>query len=236
MQPSDVCTVQPPQPEGPFETSHEAPPRRRGPALLAGVVLTLVFSVALVFGIAVVLVDSAAADLARPPAGRSRAESTVMQELIDRQAGRLALAEACAARAERPQLRQHCDQVARGQHDDLQRVQAWLSGWYDLTHAPAAPDLTHLDALDGDGLELEVMRGLVLQAAGSLQAAERCLQQASHRELAQLCAESIRSQHSDVEQLLVWFCEWHQACTGAPRHEPGSPFEFRFNHFEIWHG
>jgi uncharacterized protein (DUF305 family) len=162
------------------------------------------------------------------PDGRARSdrathvfEQAFIEEMIDRSALAIRVAESCVARAVHEQLRDLCGRIAADRARDLASLGSWLSGWYGLTHEPRVKPadektLQRLAASTGGAFEVELIAVVTADDERAIKEARHCADKAGHDALIAFCEGLARSLQAQLDQMALWLCAWYARCKGAP--------------------
>ena len=112
----------------------------------------------------------------------------------------------------RKELREFCVTVDQQHRERVERMRAWLKGWYgqDLPRTDNIP--LWLGGLKGEEFEREFFKEYEHHHADAVEPISECARQATHPELRELCQRIAPGQRKQLEQLRAWRCEWFKDC------------------------
>jgi uncharacterized protein (DUF305 family) len=113
----------------------------------------------------------------------------------------------------RIELRNFCIETDRQHQERVERVRAWLKTWYneELPNTDTLP--LWLGTLKGPEFEREFLREYLRNHDEGVEETVRCIAQAVHPELRDLCSRINPNQKKTAEQLKRWQCEWFNECS-----------------------
>jgi len=156
-----------------------------------------------------------------PDAATARFEVRFMTGMVDHHEMAIELARICLDEAVHGELESMCASVIQAQTGEQDDLRAWLAGWYGVTHAPQLTagqeqQLDRLSSLSGADFEIALMESLIRHHALAIVRAERCLNQAQHASLLDMCGEIVAAQSAEISMLQTWLCEWYDRCQRRP--------------------
>lgn len=133
------------------------------------------------------------------------------------------MAQSCAQKAQRPELRRFCSAFSAREQARADRMRNWLADWYRAKPDPAKEQAEHaseelkhflgeMRLSSGEKFEKEFLSGLRLHLHDGLAHTVECQSRARHLEYGQFCSTWNKSQEDDRKQLSVWICEWFHDC------------------------
>lgn len=134
--------------------------------------------------------------------------------MIDHHAMAVMMAEMCVEKAIHEDLRSMCEEIIATQSQEIALMQGWLQNWYGVSHEPEMKmdGMHRLMKLDGEEFEIAFMEMMIRHHLGAIREGEKCLDNAFHQELLNLCANIIVTQSAEIEQMETWLCQWYAVC------------------------
>ena len=168
-----------------------------------------------------VLAAPAAASARAPEKSTAKFEVDFMTGMIDHHAMAVEMGEICLDNVVHAELRGMCEDVISAQSAEIETMQSWLAGWYDVSYEPEMSQgqmqqMEKLASLSGAEFEIRFMEMLIRHHRKAISEAEKCVDRASHDELRDLCQGIIETQSTEIAQLETWLCQWYGRCRGRP--------------------
>lgn len=150
-----------------------------------------------------------------PERDQRRFEIEFLKSMIDHHYGAIKMSELCKGRTVHAELQAMCDNVIMMQTAEIEKMRGWLRSWYNTDEEPsltgqARRDVERLARKNGAEFEKDYMITLIGHHAMALMEAAKCLQEAYHPEMLNMCAEMAAMQGDEIVQLRLWLIQWYQ--------------------------
>lgn len=174
----------------------------------------ILFSVSLVFTMALAVVIPAVADAPAPEKNTAKFEVDFMQGMIDHHMMAVMMAEMCLEKAVHEELLQTCENIITTQSQEMMMMQTWLQNWYAISYEPQMKDHMggQMEMMEGEEFEIMFMEMMIKHHRGAIKDGEKCLDRAYHPELLNLCQNIIDTQSQEIQTMQTWLCEWYGIC------------------------
>ncbi|MCC7165551.1 MAG: DUF305 domain-containing protein [Anaerolineae bacterium] len=154
-------------------------------------------------------------------------ETDFMQMMIDHHHMAIEMATVCLQKATHDELRTMCQSIIDSQTKEIQDMQSWLSGWYQIDKPPMMMQdgeqmMSHLNAVSGDEFDKMFMEMMSEHHSTAIQEATPCLQRAEHQELKNLCQNIVSSQRQEIDQMQTWLAQWYSVSATAVQATPAA--------------
>jgi uncharacterized protein (DUF305 family) len=169
-------------------------------------------------GLGIAIATPAYADEPAADQHAARFEADFLVDMIDHHAMAVIMAEMCVDKAVHPELVATCESIVASQSAQIEQMQAWLEDWYGISHAPepTMAGMQRLERLEGEEFEVAFMREMIRHHWKAIREAERCLDEAEHGELLNLCEEIRSVQLAEIAQMQTWLEQWYAVPGGRP--------------------
>lgn len=151
---------------------------------------------------------AAPASASAPASERSvqRFEIRFMEMTIEHHLMGVEMAELCVDRATPPppegdtQLRDLCATIGPNQSREATQLRQWLMDWYGITFDPKMPPgrLHRLEQVGGEQFDILVSEMFIDHHLQQIRKSTKCLEQAEHPELLQVCQQMIAQQSAEL--------------------------------------
>jgi uncharacterized protein (DUF305 family) len=153
-----------------------------------------------------------------PDTATAKYEARFMEEMIDHHMMAVHMSEMCLMKAFHPELQALCLQMKTAQQQEIMAMEQWLVTWYGV--APGAHEMNpgqhhrmqKLAELSGAEFEIEFMQQMIRHHHMAVVKSSQCVGRAYHAELQDLCANIVRTQLAEIEQMQAWLCSWYGLC------------------------
>lgn len=179
--------------------------------LLAAILMTIAASLA------------PAANASEPAADPKAAafEVDFLTGMIDHHHMAVMMAEPCMVKAQHTELRAMCDSIVTVQSSEIETMQGWLQDWYGVTHEPSMSNgdmksMSRLERLSGEDYEIAFIRSMIRHHWAAVRESEKCLANAEHGQLVDLCSSIHDSQSEEIAIMQAWLDQWYGRSGGRP--------------------
>lgn len=156
-----------------------------------------------------------------PDTATAKYESRFMEEMIHHHMMAVHMSKMCLMKASNSDLQALCLQMQTAQQQEIMTMEQWLAAWYV---APGAhkmnPGHHHrmqkLAELAGAEFEIEFMQQMIRHHRTAVVKSSQCVERAYHADLQDLCANIVRTQLAEIEQMQAWLCSWYGLCRPRP--------------------
>ncbi len=174
-------------------------------------------AIAFTFSVIFVSVAPVLADGPAPDRKTARYEINFMQDMIDHHFMAVQVAQLCQQKAIHEELLELCHNIETTQSQEIQLMQSWLQSWYSISYQPKMSngDMKQMDklaSLSAEEFEIEFMQMMIKHHLGAIREASKCVEQAYHEELRDLCENIIVTQAAEIDQMRTWLCQWYGIC------------------------
>jgi uncharacterized protein (DUF305 family) len=147
----------------------------------------------------------------------ARFEKAFLKGMIDHHFMAVQTSELCLTRAVHEELRNLCSSIRSSQMEEIETMQGWLADWYGVSYQPrmdpaGESKMERLAALSGEEFEIRFMQMMIKHHSKAIQEGERCVEQAEHRALIEMCHDIIRVQSEEIALMESWLCAWYGLC------------------------
>ncbi|UKA68424.1 DUF305 domain-containing protein [Arthrobacter sp. FW306-05-C] len=141
--------------------------------------------------------------------------------MIDHHAMAIAMAQTCLEKATHQELKDLCQSIIEAQQQQIQKMQAWLQDWYGINYQPqmSQGDMRSMERLQnfsGAEYEIRFMQSMIRHHWRAVREAEKCLDNAEHPELIELCSNIKEAQLAEISQMQTWLEQWYDRNGGRP--------------------
>ncbi|MFF4550718.1 DUF305 domain-containing protein [Streptomyces sp. NPDC001435] len=130
-------------------------------------------------------------------------EKEFLTQTITHQFGGVRMAELCADKATRADLKGVCGKIKQTQSEEITAIRSWLKAWYGAAETPIVPPmmkpiLDKLSGLSGRTLDVELSHHFAMHFREFLPRVDKCRKQAKHDELRALCQKMYETQAEEI--------------------------------------
>lgn len=157
-----------------------------------------------------------------PDTATAKYESRFMEEMIHHHMMAVHMSEMCLMKAFHPELQALCQQMKTAQQQEIMTMEQWLAAWYGVVLGAHEMNPGHhhrmqkLAELSGADFEIEFMQQMIRHHHMAVVKSSQCVERAYHADLQDLCANIVRTQLTEIEQMQAWLCRWYGLCRPRP--------------------
>jgi len=179
-------------------------------------------TVALLAGL-VVGGSPAGAEAPAPDNDAAAFEVHFMKAMIDHHGMAVHTANRCVEVTTNPELKVLCQKMASDQASEIASMQMWLNDWYGVQYEHMGSPQMHesmgrVFTATGEEFDMIFLRHMIRHHFRAIPEADRCVKNAYHEELRNLCSGIFSLQLSEIGQMKAWLAQWF----GRPDYEPKS--------------